>query len=186
MRVTRVLLDDAGVLRRAPGRLDASASLGRSIGGTQTGATVDLASVHRARAGRALQDRLRRAQLPRPRHGDRARPSRRHRSCSRSSRARSSATATGSCSRPRRRRRRLRSGAGRGHRPGHARIADERTPSDHVFGYTCVNDVSARDAQVADGQWVRAKSFDTFCPVGPWITTADEIPDPQVLAISTT
>jgi 5-carboxymethyl-2-hydroxymuconate isomerase len=56
----------------------------------------------------------------------------------------------------------------------------------HVFGYVCVNDVSGRDAQVADGQWVRSKSFDTFCPVGPWIVTADEIPDPGLLPISTT
>ena len=53
----------------------------------------------------------------------------------------------------------------------------------HVLGYTCCNDVSARDAQFADGQWVRGKSFDTFCPLGPWIVTADEIPDPQALGI---
>jgi 2-keto-4-pentenoate hydratase/2-oxohepta-3-ene-1,7-dioic acid hydratase in catechol pathway len=42
---------------------------------------------------------------------------------------------------------------------------------DHVLGYTCVNDVTARDLQKMDGQWTRAKSFDTFCPVGPWIET---------------
>lgn len=42
---------------------------------------------------------------------------------------------------------------------------------DHVLGYTCANDVTARDLQKADGQWTRAKSFDTFCPVGPWIET---------------
>lgn len=53
----------------------------------------------------------------------------------------------------------------------------------HVFGYTCCNDVSARDVQFADGQWIRGKSFDTFCPLGPWIVTADEIPDPQKLGI---
>lgn len=53
----------------------------------------------------------------------------------------------------------------------------------HVLGYTCCNDVSARDAQFGDGQWVRGKSFDTFCPLGPWIVTADEIPDPQVLPV---
>ena len=53
----------------------------------------------------------------------------------------------------------------------------------HVFGYTCLNDVSARDLQFADGQWVRGKSLDTFCPIGPWIVTADEIPDPQALGI---
>lgn len=53
----------------------------------------------------------------------------------------------------------------------------------HVFGYTCVNDVSARDLQFRDGQWVRGKSLDSFCPVGPWIVTADEIRDPQALSI---
>jgi len=42
---------------------------------------------------------------------------------------------------------------------------------DYIFGYTCVNDVTARDIQKLDGQWTRAKSFDTFCPVGPWIET---------------
>ncbi|MDQ1436630.1 MAG: hypothetical protein QOK43_259 [Acidimicrobiaceae bacterium] len=54
---------------------------------------------------------------------------------------------------------------------------------DFVLGYTCINDVSARDLQFADGQWVRGKSVDTFCPMGPWIVTADEVPDPQALAI---
>lgn len=53
----------------------------------------------------------------------------------------------------------------------------------HILGYTCVNDVSARDLQLGDGQWMRGKSFDTFCPVGPWIVTSDEIPDPQSLGI---
>ena len=52
---------------------------------------------------------------------------------------------------------------------------------DHVYGYTVANDVSARDLQFADGQWVRAKSLDTFCPLGPVIVTADEVPDPQAL-----
>ncbi len=42
---------------------------------------------------------------------------------------------------------------------------------DHILGYTCANDVTARDLQKKDGQWTRAKSFDTFCPVGPWIET---------------
>jgi 2-keto-4-pentenoate hydratase/2-oxohepta-3-ene-1,7-dioic acid hydratase in catechol pathway len=42
---------------------------------------------------------------------------------------------------------------------------------DHILGYTCANDVTARDLQKNDGQWTRAKSFDTFCPVGPWIET---------------
>lgn len=49
---------------------------------------------------------------------------------------------------------------------------------DHVLGYTCLNDVSARDLQFGDGQWVRGKSLDTFCPMGPWIVTTDELPDP--------
>ena len=54
----------------------------------------------------------------------------------------------------------------------------------HVFGYTCVNDVSARDLQSREGfGWVRGKSPDTFCPVGPVVVTADTITDPQALAI---
>ena len=51
----------------------------------------------------------------------------------------------------------------------------------YAFGYTVANDVSARDLQFADGQWVRAKSLDTFCPLGPVVVTADELPDPQAL-----
>jgi 2-keto-4-pentenoate hydratase/2-oxohepta-3-ene-1,7-dioic acid hydratase in catechol pathway len=50
---------------------------------------------------------------------------------------------------------------------------------DHVLGYTIGNDVSARDVQAAEGQWVRCKSFDTFCPLGPSVVTAEELPDPQ-------
>ena len=53
---------------------------------------------------------------------------------------------------------------------------------DHVAGYVCANDVSARDIQFGDGQWTRGKSFDTFCPVGP-MTPAAEVPDPQALRI---
>lgn len=45
---------------------------------------------------------------------------------------------------------------------------------DHVFGYTVVNDVTARDVQIRHGQWDLGKSFDTFCPMGPWVVTADE------------
>jgi 2-keto-4-pentenoate hydratase/2-oxohepta-3-ene-1,7-dioic acid hydratase in catechol pathway len=52
-----------------------------------------------------------------------------------------------------------------------------------VYGYTVANDVSARDLQFADGQWVRAKSLDSFCPIGPVLVTADEIPDPQALRL---
>ena len=54
---------------------------------------------------------------------------------------------------------------------------------DHVLGYSCLNDVSARDLQVLDGQWIRAKSLDTFCPMGPWVVTADDIPDPGALRV---
>jgi 5-carboxymethyl-2-hydroxymuconate isomerase len=54
-----------------------------------------------------------------------------------------------------------------------------------VFGYTVANDVSARDVQFGDGQWVRGKSLDTFCPLGPVVVTADEIEDPQSLGLRT-
>ena len=54
---------------------------------------------------------------------------------------------------------------------------------DVVFGYTCANDVTARDLQLKDGQWTRAKGFDTFCPLGPWMETAT---DPSDLGITTT
>lgn len=54
---------------------------------------------------------------------------------------------------------------------------------EHVFGYTIVNDVSARDVQFATSQWSMAKSFPTFCPMGPAIVTADEIADPHQLEI---
>lgn len=58
---------------------------------------------------------------------------------------------------------------------------------DSVAGYCCANDVSARDWQLEWGgsQWVRGKSFDTFCPLGPWLVTPDTIPDPQNLTIRT-
>jgi len=54
---------------------------------------------------------------------------------------------------------------------------------DHVAGYTILNDVSGRDTQKAEKQWVRAKGFDTFAPMGPWIVTGDEIPDPHNLDV---
>ncbi len=57
---------------------------------------------------------------------------------------------------------------------------------DHVFGYTIVNDVSARDIQLATSQWTLGKSFPTFTPLGPSITTADEVSDPHSLRISLT
>jgi 2,4-didehydro-3-deoxy-L-rhamnonate hydrolase len=53
---------------------------------------------------------------------------------------------------------------------------------DHIAGYLCVNDVSARDVQMGDGQWTRGKSFDTFCPIGPRLVPAEGI-DPQALGI---
>ena len=60
-------------------------------------------------------------------------------------------------------------------------------PKDHadevIFGYTCANDVTARDLQLRDGQWTRAKGFDTFCPLGPWMETGT---DPSDLGITTT
>jgi 2-keto-4-pentenoate hydratase/2-oxohepta-3-ene-1,7-dioic acid hydratase in catechol pathway len=59
----------------------------------------------------------------------------------------------------------------------------EEEAREAVFGYMCANDVSARDLQFGDGQWVRGKSLDTFCPIGPWIVTPEEIPDPHDLAI---
>jgi 2-keto-4-pentenoate hydratase/2-oxohepta-3-ene-1,7-dioic acid hydratase in catechol pathway len=58
-----------------------------------------------------------------------------------------------------------------------------RNALDAVRGYVCLNDVSARDLQFSDGQWVRGKSLDSFCPVGPELVPAAEIPDPQALAI---
>ena len=65
-----------------------------------------------------------------------------------------------------------------------ARRVTEADALDHVLGYTCLNDVSARDLQFGDGQWTRGKSLDTFCPMGPMLVTADEIADPQDLDIT--
>ncbi len=62
-----------------------------------------------------------------------------------------------------------------------------RQALDYVLGYTCANDVSARDWQKEGGsQWCRGKSFDTFCPLGPYLVTPDEIPNPNALALRTT
>jgi 2-keto-4-pentenoate hydratase/2-oxohepta-3-ene-1,7-dioic acid hydratase in catechol pathway len=66
------------------------------------------------------------------------------------------------------------------------RNVSEADALDYVLGYTICNDVSARDAQRSDGQFFRAKSFDTFCPIGPFIVCTDEIHDPQVLNVKTT
>ena len=57
---------------------------------------------------------------------------------------------------------------------------------DHVFGYTIMNDVSARDVQRATTQWSLGKSFPTFAPLGPWVVSKDEVPDPHSLGISLT
>jgi 2-keto-4-pentenoate hydratase/2-oxohepta-3-ene-1,7-dioic acid hydratase in catechol pathway len=59
------------------------------------------------------------------------------------------------------------------------KAASESEALDAVFGYTAANDVSARDLQFSDQQWVRGKSLDTFCPVGPVVVTPDEFGDPQ-------
>ena len=67
------------------------------------------------------------------------------------------------------------------------RDVDPASALDVVLGYTCANDVSARDWQLehGGGQWSHGKSFDTFCPIGPVLVTADEIPDPNDLGIRT-
>lgn len=69
--------------------------------------------------------------------------------------------------------------------PGGRHISADNWRS-HVFGYMNLNDVSARDVQLATSQWVMGKTFDTFCPMGPWLVTADEIADPHALDIGLT
>lgn len=64
-----------------------------------------------------------------------------------------------------------------------ARNVSKADALDYVAGYTCGNDVSARDLQLGDGQWIRGKSLDTFCPIGPGLVTAADVPDPQNLSI---
>jgi len=61
----------------------------------------------------------------------------------------------------------------------------DKEAKDIVFGYMILNDTSSRDIQAKDKQFTRAKGFDTFAPCGPWITTADEIPDPHNLKMVT-
>lgn len=63
-----------------------------------------------------------------------------------------------------------------------AKDVPHKRVDDVILGYTCANDVTARDLQRRDGQWTRAKGFDTFCPLGPWIETEAE---PGVLAVRT-
>lgn len=68
------------------------------------------------------------------------------------------------------------------------RAAKNVTPAealDYVFGYTTINDITARNIQFQEPQWSRCKSFDGFTPIGPVVVTADEIPDPQALHITT-
>ena len=60
----------------------------------------------------------------------------------------------------------------------------EEEANDYVFGYTIMNDISARDLQFQDGQWSRGKTADTFAPIGPVVVTHDEVGDPHELAIS--
>lgn len=64
------------------------------------------------------------------------------------------------------------------------RSVTEREARSAVGGYLVANDVTARDVQRVEPQLARAKGFDTFCPVGPWITTADEVADPEALHLS--
>ncbi|AVT32219.1 MULTISPECIES: fumarylacetoacetate hydrolase family protein [unclassified Plantactinospora] len=64
--------------------------------------------------------------------------------------------------------------------PPGARRADRAAAAQAIFGYTCANDVTARDLQRADGQWTRAKGFDSFCPLGPWISTGIDVSDVEV------
>jgi 2-keto-4-pentenoate hydratase/2-oxohepta-3-ene-1,7-dioic acid hydratase in catechol pathway len=63
--------------------------------------------------------------------------------------------------------------------PG-ARRVDRATAAKAIFGYACANDVTARDLQRSDGQWTRAKGFDSFCPLGPWISTGIDVADVEV------
>jgi 2-keto-4-pentenoate hydratase/2-oxohepta-3-ene-1,7-dioic acid hydratase in catechol pathway len=60
----------------------------------------------------------------------------------------------------------------------------EESAMDAVFGYTCLNDVTARDLQRAHGQWFKGKSLDDTCPIGPWIVDTQEIPDPHRLHLT--
>ncbi len=67
-----------------------------------------------------------------------------------------------------------------------ATAVSEADAYDYVAGYTVANDVSARDIQFRQQQWHQGKSYDTFCPMGPWLVTKDEIPDPNALAVKLT
>lgn len=64
--------------------------------------------------------------------------------------------------------------------PPGARRADRAAAEQAIFGWTCANDVTARDLQRSDGQWTRAKGFDSFCPLGPWIVTDTDLTDREL------
>jgi 2-keto-4-pentenoate hydratase/2-oxohepta-3-ene-1,7-dioic acid hydratase in catechol pathway len=64
--------------------------------------------------------------------------------------------------------------------PPGARRVDRDGAKRAIFGYTCANDVTARDLQRSDGQWTRAKGFDSFCPLGPWIVTDLDVSDLEI------
>ena len=78
----------------------------------------------------------------------------------------------------------LRSGARRHRRRQRPRTSRAASALEHVFGYTIINDVSARDLQKSHLQWFKGKSLDGFCPMGPFVVTADEFGDPQNKRIS--
>ncbi|MFD0555944.1 2-keto-4-pentenoate hydratase/2-oxohepta-3-ene-1,7-dioic acid hydratase in catechol pathway [Stackebrandtia endophytica] len=63
---------------------------------------------------------------------------------------------------------------------GARRVTDRAQAEAAIFGYTCANDVTARDLQRSDNQWTRAKGFDSFCPLGPWIETDVDVTDVEV------
>ena len=63
------------------------------------------------------------------------------------------------------------------------RNSDAQTAMESIFGYTIINDVTARDLQRRHDQWFKGKGLDTFCPMGPWVVTRDEIPDPHALSL---
>ena len=65
----------------------------------------------------------------------------------------------------------------------HTRDVSTADALDHVVGYCCSNDISARDLQMLTGQWLLGKTLDRFLPLGPWLVTADEVPDPQTLGL---
>jgi len=64
-------------------------------------------------------------------------------------------------------------------------LRDEEDVAPYIRGYVCVNDVTARDLQKTDGQWARAKGFDTFCPLGPWLVTAEELDPAAGVSVTT-